>query len=436
MSTYGSEELDLGERLRGTVVASTAETVIVLDRELRLVDIRGDLFTRHGLEREQMVGELATEVLRPSTTVQLQPLCFRALDGETLTVDFEPEDRLAVYEITFAPIEHQGECIGCVAVARDVTASRRGVRETEARNQLLEVMFNCAPIGVFVNSRNADGELVIMKCNPAFARLIGREPEEIVGHSSAEFLHPEDLSIRSAGIRRLCENKEATLEARWVHRDGREIWTQNSSAVVTGPNGEELHIIQCANVSDRKQREEQLRYHADHDSLTGLLTRRRFDEELAREISRFRRSGRTAAVLLIDLDGFKNVNDTQGHQAGDETLQEIARAFADTLRDHDVLARVGGDEFAAILPETGSPAALSTARRLVAAAAVRAGVTASIGVTTFRDQSLATPEELIAQADRAMYEAKSAGGNRVQVHEDVPERREAGGVLRRFARPA
>jgi diguanylate cyclase (GGDEF)-like protein/PAS domain S-box-containing protein len=430
------DESALAERLQNAFVAAAAESVVVLDRDLRLVDLRGELFTRHGHQPERLVGQLADDVL-PRSVERLRPFCRRALEGEMLTVDWEPDDRLAVYEITFAPVKHLDEVIGCLAVARDVTANRRSAREIVARSRLLEIMFNSAPIGVFVNSRNADDELVIVDCNPAFARLIGRSVEEIIGHSSAEFIHPEDLSINAAGIRRLCEASEATLEARWIHRDGDEIWTQNSSAVATGPNGEELQIVQCANVSDRKVREEALRYAADHDSLTGLLTRRRFDEELVREISRFKRSGRPAAILLIDLDGFKNVNDTEGHAAGDEVLQEIARAFTDTVRDHDIIARVGGDEFAAILPETSEAAALSTARRLVAAAEVREGVTASIGMTTMRDQAAASPEQLFEQADRAMYEAKADGGGRVQVRDpNAVEHKEPSRVVRLFSRSA
>ena len=135
--------------------------------------------------------------------------------------------------------------------------------------------------------------------------------------------------------------------------------------------------MQAVDISERKRLENQLQEIADRDALTGLFSRRRFQEELEREVSRARRHGRPGALLLLDLDGFKQVNDTLGHAAGDELLTRIGEALRSILRDSDVLARIGGDEFALILPDTDVAAARVVGEKLIEA--VRANGSVSAG---------------------------------------------------------
>jgi diguanylate cyclase (GGDEF)-like protein/PAS domain S-box-containing protein len=419
VNTSGDAE-SVATRLREALVVAAADAVIVVDRALYLRSMRGSVFAGHGYIPAEALDRCLAEVLPAAAWANLKPFYDRAVGGETLTIDWETLDRTSIYEITFAPIHDADQIIGAVAAARDVSEDRRIKRELQAASSMLEVMFESAPVGTFINRPGPDGELVIARCNPAFARLLGREPDQIVGRSSAEFLHPDDLSIREPEVRRLSERGEAFREARWVHRDGYEIWTQVSAAIANGPDGEQLHIIQCPDVTDRKQLEKRLRHVAEHDSLTGLLTRRRFEVELDRELRRALRYGRPAALLMIDLDGFKTVNDTQGHAAGDLVLVDTALALASTLRAHDVFARVGGDEFAVILPETNVADAKSIAGRLLSAAsAAHSSIGASIGLTAVTNQPPVAAEQLIAQADRAMYEAKIAGGRQVHVHQST-----------------
>jgi diguanylate cyclase (GGDEF)-like protein len=154
---------------------------------------------------------------------------------------------------------------------------------------------------------------------------------------------------------------------------------------------------------------------ADHDSLTGLLNRRRFQEELVRELARAQRHGRAGALLAIDLDGFKSVNDALGHAAGDELLRRVGMVLRDRLRASDVVARLGGDEFAVILPETPLSEAHVLAETVGEALrlADEHGVTASIGVAGFDGIETPTPHTLLASADAAMYAAKDDGPGRV-----------------------
>jgi len=161
----------------------------------------------------------------------------------------------------------------------------------------------------------------------------------------------------------------------------------------------------------------ELRHLADHDALTGLPNRRRFEQELARHLAHVRRYGPEGAALVLDLDCFKPVNDTFGHAAGDRLLARVACVLQERLRATDVVARLGGDEFAILLPRVDAAGAGAVARSLVET--VRAetltadarSVTISIGVIAFDERAPVVPEGILAAADIAMYDAKAAGGD-------------------------
>jgi diguanylate cyclase (GGDEF)-like protein len=162
----------------------------------------------------------------------------------------------------------------------------------------------------------------------------------------------------------------------------------------------------------------QLRHLADHDALTGLPNRRRFEQELARHLTHMRRYGPEGAALVLDLDCFKPVNDTFGHAAGDRLLARVASVLRERLRATDVVARLGGDEFAILLPRVDRAGAGAVARSLVETVRAEAltadarGVTVSVGVVAFdASTAAALPEGVLALADLAMYDAKAAGGD-------------------------
>lgn len=166
-----------------------------------------------------------------------------------------------------------------------------------------------------------------------------------------------------------------------------------------------------------RDRMTQLRHLADHDGLTGLLNRRRFEQELARHLAHARRYGPEGAVLVLDLDRFKPVNDTYGHAAGDRLLARVACVLQERLRSTDTIARLGGDEFGVLLPRADRAGAIAVARGLVEtvrAEALAAGaepVTVSAGVVLLADCAALDVEGALAAADLAMYDAKTAGGD-------------------------
>jgi diguanylate cyclase (GGDEF)-like protein/PAS domain S-box-containing protein len=263
---------------------------------------------------------------------------------------------------------------------------------------LVEQAFVQAPLGMAV--RRLDGGFI--RVNRAFCELLGYSEDELLALDPDELLHPEDRAVDDAGA------ATRPVERRYLRADGEPVWVSVATSVVHDDADRPRYlIIQVEDVSERKRLEADLRHAADHDPLTGLLNRRRFELDLTRQIELCRRYDQIAAVVLLDLDHLKQVNDSHGHQAGDELLVAVARALSDRLRASDVLARLGGDEFAVLLPLVRPLEGLGVAEALVGAVG-DLGCTASAGVAAV-DGERTDAAGVIEAADRAMYDAKRGG---------------------------
>ena len=202
------------------------------------------------------------------------------------------------------------------------------------------------------------------------------------------------------------------MHKRYLHSDGRVIWVLLSVSLATDEDGRPLHFIsQIQDVTERRELEQQLRLQAEQDPLTGLANRRRFEQELQRQLERCARHGEQAALAVLDVDQFKRVNDLHGHAVGDTLLTAVGAALQQRRRASDVVARIGGDEFAVILigvDEEGAATAAAGMAAAIAEHARMAGIeaTASVGVAMIVPGISA--DELFARADGAMYEAKRA----------------------------
>lgn len=311
-----------------------------------------------------------------------------------------------------------------LAVLAALTARRlhrRAVRRAEAN---LRTIFDTAPIGNAV--LGADDRLV--EANQALARIVGSTVQELRGRTLDRLVHAEDAGPLREAIALLRDGSRRTLETevRVVHATGQTVPAAVHAAALrdadvrgTVRGGREPRVLlQVLDITERKRVEEHLQHMADHDPLTGLLNRRRFEQELDRHVARARRYGVEGAVLVLDVDRFKQVNDAYGHTTGDRVITSVARVLRRRLRTTDTLARLGGDEFAVLLPKADRREAEIVARRLVEAVRAQAdpaddrgGVTISVGVTVLDDRSELTSEAAVADADLAMYDAKDAGGD-------------------------
>jgi diguanylate cyclase (GGDEF)-like protein/PAS domain S-box-containing protein len=274
--------------------------------------------------------------------------------------------------------------------------------------QLFQAAFDQAPIAMAI----CDTDGFYTSVNPAMARLLGRRADELVGRRDQEFTHPDDRESDVAAAWRILRGELDVwqTEKRFVAPDGAILWVIANLSFVRDERGRPLGWFgHFQDITAHKAREAQLRRSADEDPLTGLANRRAFERDLSALIAR---PGEHGALLYVDVDGFKAINDTRGHAHGDSLLRAIATLLDVNTRDGDICARIGGDEFAVVLPGACPVIAGRVADAL--AAWSRDGTVQglpvprlSVGIATFGDAPT-TVDDVLADADRAMYRAKHA----------------------------
>jgi diguanylate cyclase (GGDEF)-like protein/PAS domain S-box-containing protein len=255
--------------------------------------------------------------------------------------------------------------------------------------------------------------------NPAALEILGYTEMEALGKRSHELLQ----HTRSNGaLYPAAESPtQRSLSEGMTSRVTDEVfWRKNGSSLpvdyTSSPIRDSGRIVGAVTVFDdvthQRQMENQLRHQADHDSLTGLYNRRRFEQEVSGQIAYAMRYSRPGALLLLDLDTFKFVNDSYGHPSGDQVLVDVGASLSAAVRGTDVVARIGGDEFAVLLREARQEEAVSVAKELIGAirASSMPSVGASVGIAPFGSNVEKTPDELLIAADIALYEAKELGG--------------------------
>ena len=282
-------------------------------------------------------------------------------------------------------------------------------RERERSDRLM----SDAPYGIVVVA--LDGR--ILQANRAMAEMFDCSLEDIVGSAAAAFSTrpPEEVAEYLA---RTAAAAGAAVTTDWATHSitGRPLHLALSSRLLTSRSGGDELIVNVVDVSERRRYEERLSHLASTDALTGLPNRRHFEDVLGRHQARCEQEGPRGALLLLDLDHFKDVNDTLGHAAGDRLITSVAAVLRDVLRSSDTVARLGGDEFAVLLPDADLAAAETVAATTVtrirehcaALDGAHRQVSASVGVVTFA-AAADRGEDVLALADVLMYEAKTAG---------------------------
>ena len=266
-----------------------------------------------------------------------------------------------------------------------------------------------------------DLETRMLAVNSSLCKMLGRESEELLGQDFAPFTVPEDRHISKKLSERALKGgqSQGTYTKRYQHKDGHIVWAEVSAALAYDELGNpEYFVTSIRDITEERLLLAQLSFQAQHDPLTGLANRAMFEDHLTKAIARSARGKKTLAVFLIDLDEFKDINDTFGHQIGDDLLREVARRLEQLTRSSDILCRFGGDEFLYLSEGLTNPHETEAiAKRLLSAFDEPFTVgeesldqAASIGIATCVGENDSV--NLLRNADTALSEAKHEGKNR------------------------
>ena len=425
-----TERMRSQEELRRFRMAldSSIDAIYLIDcKEMRFIDANETALETLGYSHEELLclgpqnlkpddGELERMNRRFDEIIQSE-----SKNGMIQTVHQRKDGSRLPVEVYLRAVQSEGRQL-LVAVVRDITervAAEAVLRESEER---FRVAFNQAAVGLAHVA--PDGRWL----------MVNNKLCEIVGYSSAELLrmgfqditHPEDLVVDWALARRMIagELDEKTREKRYLHKNGHYIWVNLTSSMVRDGDGNpKYYSTVVEDISRRKQIEEELLHLANHDALTSLPNRSLLLDRLGQALVFAGRKGRQVAVMLIDLDRFKNINDSLGHDIGDKIIVDIARRLSACVRVGDTIARLGGDEFVLIRPDVTREDAVATmAQQILETLAQPMTIqghefypTGSIGVSMYPKDGQDS-QTLLKNADMAMYRAKDAGRNTFQFY--------------------
>ena len=380
-----------------------------------------------GYERHELVGMTWQTTVHPDDRPAMQATMSAAARGETATVEvhgLRKDGTSFVNEVFLVPnTSDDGRISGFFHFMRDVTERRRAQRALEDSEERYRRIVETANDGVWI----VDGDDVTTFVNPKIAEMLGYDPEEMLGIPFSSFMQgPERERALARPIHRESD-QQWHREHAFRRRDGGEVWGSVSGARLMDLLDDSKHsgtLLMVSDITERKRAERALTQMALQDQLTGLPNRALLEDRIRHALAASERHETMVAVLFIDLDRFKTINDGFGHEVGDELLRGVVPRLSSAIRDIDTLGRFGGDEFVVVCEDLDDVhQALRVADRLLdalesplALSIGNVSVSACIGIAVSGSTDLSV-EDLLRDADIAMYRAKDGGGGRHEVFE-------------------
>lgn len=391
----------------------------------------------YGYSREQLTGMVISDIntLSPESIAEEIQFAVRQVRKY-----FRFQHRLASgevrdVEVYSTPIETEGRTL-LFSIVLDVTERnqvRLALSQSEEKHRLL--IENSHDI---IYTLNADGVFTFVSA--AWTALLGHPLDLVLGHPFMPFIHPDDLVVCTTALQTLFETgqPQKNIEYRVKHMDGSWRWHSTNALPLKDAKGQVIGVEgNDTDITEQKEMADRVRQLAFYDTLTGLPNRRLLDDRLNQTMAASKRSACYAALMFLDLDNFKPLNDAHGHGVGDLLLIEVARRLIECVREMDTVARLGGDEFVVMLSELDTDKAASTLKALGVAEKIRNALsqpyrmtisqdgqtvvehhcTASIGLVVFVGHEV-SKDEILKRADMAMYQVKDAGRNSIRLYQE------------------
>ena len=397
-------------------------------RENSLYRLGANQLLGQGSREEMSTDDWRTHSIHPEDLPRVQKLLQEHIVGHSDV--FESEHRIRNARGEWVWVRSRGKVVErdasgsplrMAGTARDITIIRRSERERRVALEVLRSMSEAVAV--------IDLDFRFISVNPAFSRITGYSEEEVIGQNSRLLDSSQHSAEFYRRVRDVLERTGHWAGEMWQRRkDGEEFLGWIEMSEVRDAMGLRSHFVAVVNdITDKKRAEQELRYLANYDTLTGLPNRALLSERLGRAIVRARRQETRVAVLFLDLDRFKDINDSLGHAAGDRLLKAAATRLQATVGASDTVARLGGDEFTVVLEDVESiPAVERMAREILTAFSMPlevddrhdVSITPSLGISLYPDHAL-VPTDLLKFSDTAMYQAKAEGRNTYQIYNET-----------------
>ncbi|RFA31024.1 hypothetical protein CAI21_03365 [Alkalilimnicola ehrlichii] len=392
----------------------------LLDKHGRMVRWNRAAELATGRSGNELCGRPATDFFAPEEQMRIKASLFEGLDEGYTYVEAELRHRdgsSCPYYFGSRRVQHDGKDY-IAGLGIDISA-RRAI---EDRLRLWERAIE-ASVDAIVITEHGGGDNVIVDVNPAFERITGYTREEVLGRDPRFLQGTNDKQVELEHIRHaLRDLSEGVAVIRNYRKDGKPFWNSMKVAPVRDAHGTVTHFVGIiSDITASRYYQEQLEYRSNHDVLTGLANRNLLRDRLWQAIAYAQRYGGSVTTVLIDLDHFKLINESLGHQVGDQLLLDLSKRLKALLGEGDTLARPGGDEFMLVRYEPSEKVNISLLRDMltevskpIQLADRELILTCSLGVSVY-PQDGEDPDTLLRNADAAMYQAKEAGRNNIRV---------------------
>ncbi|TMF98866.1 MAG: PAS domain S-box protein, partial [Chloroflexi bacterium] len=348
-------------RLAATVAAST-DAIISADLNGHIISWNAGAERMYGFPAADTIGRKLSVIVPEERAAELKAALDRVHKGEHIeqleTVRRRKDGRLVEVSISFAPLtDEHGTVIATTGISRDMSTAKQAALELRASEKRYRRIVETAFEGVWIIDSKNETTFV----NRRMADMLGYTPEEMHGKPVLAFMDPDAQAAFVANRDRRQQEYQAEHEFRFRRKDGSELWVLLEASPDRDEAGNYVgSLAMVTDVTERRRAQKALEYQALHDALTGLPNRVQLADRLGHALESARAAHEQVAVLILDLDHFKEVNETFGHQAGDRLLEQVGPRLRSEIRPEDIVARLGGDEFAVLLAKTDATAATLT----------------------------------------------------------------------------